>query len=157
MASTRIAIAVCSAALIGVLVGGLAVRTLMPPIRYHGIPAPLFDQTYFYNHGMVGPAETFHGVWIDGFEESRYFPDIWTLPTREIPRTTARLQMDDASRNLVHRYMAEPLRPGCSDILAIRFRGNAVKPNHGIGFPGYLETIYVPTEVLTVRPLRRIC
>jgi hypothetical protein len=79
------------------------------------------------------------------------------LTTDRIPETTARVQIDDASRNLIHRFMAKAVKPGCSDVLAITFKGNAVKPNHGIGWPGYIETIYVPTEVLTVRQLQRIC
>jgi hypothetical protein len=74
-----------------------------------------------------------------------------------MPQTTARLQMDDASRNLIHRFMAQRLEKGCSDVLAISFKGNAVKPNRGLGKPGYIETIYVPTEVLTVTSLGRIC
>lgn len=135
----------------------MAVYLVMPQQRYHGIPAPLFDQSYFYNRGTVGAAQTFRGVWVDGFEDSRFFPDLQSIGPGRLPETAARLQMDDASRNLIHQFMAKPVRGGCSDVLAITFKGNAVKPRHALGFPGYIETIYVPTEVLTVNPLRRIC
>ena len=141
----------------GAVVGGLAVYATNPHVQYHGIPAPLFDQTYFYNNGTVGSFRSFSGIWIDGFEESRFFPDVKSISTDPMPQTTARLQMDDASRNLIHRFMAKPLEKGCSDVLAITFKGNAVKPNHGLGMPGYIETIYVPTEFISVAPLRRIC
>jgi len=144
-------------AIFGAAIGGLAVYAIIPHFRYHGRPATLFDQTYFYNNGTVGPFQSFSGIWIDGFEESRFFPNVKSIPTDPMPQTTARLQMDDASRNLIHRFMAQRLEKGCSDVLAISFKGNAVKPNRGLGMPGYIETIYVPTEVLTVKSLGRVC
>ena len=155
--SGNVVIALFLGLLVGALVGGFTVHLAASKSRYHGIPAPLVGEDYYFNRGTVSAFQTYSGVWINGFEDSRFFPNVRSVPTDRMPETTSRLLMAEAAGSLIYRFMAKPVQPGCSDVLAITFKGNAVKLNHSAGMPGYIETIYVPREVLSVSSLRHIC
>ena len=98
----------------------------------------------------VGPYKLHRGIWIDGFEERRFFPNA-TLVPKPVPDSNNRLIIDEAAKDFIYRTLPEIKRPIASQVIQIEFWGNELRPYGSTTYGRYYDV----RRVVSTRLLRR--
>ncbi len=105
-----------------------------------------------WNCRDVGPYARFSGIWVDGFEDARFFPNASQPPTEPVPHTESSLRIDEAARNMLFDA-SPPTRPMKHQLVAISFWGNELRSKDG---PPQERHLFVVRRIESARILKRI-
>lgn len=104
----------------------------------------------------VGRYRLISGVWIDGFEEHRFFAGASSLPAGDLPEANASLQIDEAARDLIERGLPPPIRRMRYQAIVLSFYGNELEPLGQTGAGNRIRRVFVVRQVRSARLIRRI-
>lgn len=139
---------------IGIIAGALLTFTglllLARVDQCAGISTRGFVRLDLWNCSDVGPYMRYRGIWVDGYEEGRFFPDATALPS-PVPDSENRLLVDEAAKGFIYRTFPRGDDNWDRQIIEIEFWGNELRPYRSTLYKRY----YAVRKVGSTRLIRR--